>query len=126
MLLPKEKILFAVDFLPIRQVLFRNIPDAYYDEWMESIDRVLALDWDRLIAGHPRQGGIGGKDDVRNLKGYMVDLKDAVRVAAAQGKCFDQAMKETKLPKYESWGRYNEFLPMNVERLCLYWWNGWQ
>jgi len=124
-LLPKEKILFAVDFLPIREVLFRNIPESYYDEWMESIDRVLALDWDRMIAGHPRQGGIGSKEDVRNLKGYMTDLKEAVRVAATQGKCIDQAMKEVKLPKYESWGRYNEFLPGNVERLCFYWRNGW-
>ena len=37
----------------------------------------------------------------------------------------DQAMKEVKLPKYESWDRYNEFLPGNVERLCFYWRNGW-
>jgi len=35
-------------------------------------------------------------------------------------------MKEVKLPRYESWTRYAEFLPMNVERLCLYWRNGWQ
>jgi glyoxylase-like metal-dependent hydrolase (beta-lactamase superfamily II) len=126
MLLPKEKIIFTVDWLPIREVLFRNVPDSYYDEWLEGIDRVLALDWNQMIAGHPRQGGIGSKEDVRNLKQYMVDLKDAVRVAAAEGKCFDQAMKEIKLPKDESWGRYNEFLPMNVERLCLYWRNGWQ
>jgi glyoxylase-like metal-dependent hydrolase (beta-lactamase superfamily II) len=125
-LLPKEKIIFTVDWLPIREVLFRNIPDSYYDEWLEGIDRVLALDWNQMIAGHPRQGGIGSKEDVRNLKQYMLDLKDAVRVVAAEGKCFDQAMKEVKLPKYESWGRYNEFLPMNVERLCLYWRNGWQ
>jgi glyoxylase-like metal-dependent hydrolase (beta-lactamase superfamily II) len=125
-LLPKEKIIFTVDWLPIREVLFRNVPDSYYDEWLEGIDRVLALDWNQMIAGHPRQGGIGSKEDVRNLKQYMLDLKDAVRVAAAEGKCFDQAMKDVRLPKYESWGRYNEFLPMNVERLCLYWRNGWQ
>jgi hypothetical protein len=56
----------------------------------------------------------------------MTDLKEAVRVAAAQGKCFDQAMNEIKLPKYEQWGRYNEFLPGNIERMCLYWRNGWQ
>ena len=125
-LLPKEKVLFAVDFLPVKEVLFRNIPDSYYDEWIDSIDRVLALDWDRMVAGHPRQGGIGSKDDVRNLKQYMIDLKEAVREPAAQGKCFDTAMKEVKLPKYESWGRYAEFLPMNVERMCLYWRNGVQ
>lgn len=125
-LLPKEKILFAVDFLPIRGVLFRNVPDSYFDEWLESIDRVLAMDWARMIAGHPRQGGIGTKEDVRSLKQYMTDLKEAVRVAADQGKCIDPAMKEVKLPKYEQWDRYNEFLPGNIERMCFYWRNGWQ
>ncbi len=125
-LLPQEKILFAVDFLPIREILFRNVPDSYIDEWFQSIDRVLALDWDRMIAGHPRQGGIGGKEDVRNLRQYMSDLKDAVKVAADQGKCIDQAMKEVKLPRYEQWGRYNEFLGANIERMCFYWRNGWQ
>jgi glyoxylase-like metal-dependent hydrolase (beta-lactamase superfamily II) len=125
-LLPKEKILFAVDFLPIREVLFRNVPDSYVREWFLSIDRVLALDWDRMIAGHPRQGGIGTKDDVRALKEYMTDLAAAVRQAAAEGKCFDRAMQEVKLPKYESWGRYKEFLPGNVERFCYYWRNGWE
>ncbi len=126
LLLPKEKILFAVDFLPIREILFRNIPESYINEWFDSIDRVLALDWDRMIAGHPRQGGIGTKDDVRGLKEYMTDLKEAVRVAADQGKCIDPAMKEVKLPKYAQWGRYNEFLPGNIERMCFYWRNGWQ
>lgn len=126
MLLPKEKIIFAVDFLPIRSVLFRNVPDSYVREWFTSIDRVLQLDWDRMIAGHPQQGGIGTKEDVRNLKAYMTDLSTAVRQAAAEGKCFDKAMQEIKLPKYEQWGRYQEFLPGNIERFCFYWRNGWE
>ena len=33
----------------------------------------------------------------------MIDLTDAVREPAAQGKCFDTAMKEVTLPTYESW-----------------------
>jgi len=125
MLLPKERILFAVDWLPIKEVLFRNVPDSYIDEWFISIQRVLNLEWDRMIAGHPRQGGIGTKEDVRNLSQYMTDLSAAVRQAAEEGKCIDKAMQEVKLPKYESWGRYKEFLPGNVERFCFYWRNGW-
>jgi len=124
--LPKEKIIFAVDFLPIKEVLFRNVPDSYINEWFRSIDRVLQLDWDRMIAGHPRQGGIGTKEDVRALKEYMTDLSAAVRQAAADGKCIDKAMAEVKLPKYEQWGRYKEFLPGNIERMCFYWRNGWE
>lgn len=125
MLVPKDRVMFAVDFLPIREVMFRSIPDSYIDEWFTSIDRVLQLEWDRMIAGHPRQGGIGTKEDVRNLKQYMTDLSAAVRKAADDGKCIDKAMQEVKLPKYESWGRYQDFLPANIERFCFYWRNGW-
>lgn len=125
MLLPKEKVLFAVDFLPIREIPFRNMPDSFILEWTESIDRVLQLDWDRMIAGHPRQGGIGTKEDVRALKGYFTDLSEAVRQANAEGKCPDKAMSEIKLPKYEKWSR-QEFLPGNIERMCYYFRNGWQ
>ena len=35
---------------------------------------------------------------VRALKQYMTELSNAVKVAADQGKCFDVAMKEIKLP----------------------------
>jgi glyoxylase-like metal-dependent hydrolase (beta-lactamase superfamily II) len=122
----KDKIIFAVDFLPIKEVLFRNVPDSYINEWFQSIDRVLALDWDKMIAGHPRQGGIGTKEDVRNLKESMTDLSAAVETAAAEGKCFEKAQQEVKLPKYEKWGRYQEFLPGNIERFCFYWRNGWE
>jgi glyoxylase-like metal-dependent hydrolase (beta-lactamase superfamily II) len=107
MLLPRERILFTVDFIPIETVQFRDMPDGYLPDWFDSLDRVLALDWDRMIPGHPYAGGrFGTKDDVQNLKQYMTDLSDAVKKAAGEGKCFDAAMKEIKLAKYEKWGNY--------------------
>lgn len=126
MLLPKEKLLFTVDFIPIESLQFRDLPDGYLPDYLESFDKVLALDWDRMIPGHPYAGGrFGTKEDVRNAKQYMVDLSDAVKQAAAQGKCFDTAMKEIKLPKYEKWGNYEQFLPGNIERFCEYWGRGY-
>lgn len=126
MLLPKEKLLFTVDFIPIDTVQFRDLPDGYLPDWFASFDKVLKLDWDRMIPGHPYAGGrFGTKEDVRNAKQYMVDLSDAVKQAAEQGKCFDTAMKEIKLPKYEKWGNYEQFLPGNIERFCEYWGRGY-
>jgi glyoxylase-like metal-dependent hydrolase (beta-lactamase superfamily II) len=126
MRLPKERLLFTVDFVPIETLQFRNMPDSFLPDWFGSLDRVLAMDWDQMIPGHPYAGGrLGTKDDVRNLKQYMTDVSDAVRVAADQGKCWDQAMKEVKLPKYEKWGSYEQFLPGNVERFCSYWGRGY-
>lgn len=120
MRLPKEKLIFTVDFVPIQSLLFRNLPDtASPPEWEESLKRVVALDWERMIPGHPYAGGrLGSKQDVRDLIGYMQDLGAEVKKAAAEGRCTDTAMKEIKLPKYEKWGNYATFLPGNVERYC--------
>src|SRR3972149_5049080 len=125
MLIPQDKLIFVVDFVPIGGVLFRNLPDGFIPDWFDSLDRVLAMDWDRMIPGHPDAGGrLGTKDDVRAVKEYMTDLSDVVRQAAAPGKRWDRAMQEVKLPKYEKWANYNQFLPGNVERFCSYWGRG--
>ena len=125
MLIPKDKLLFTVDFVPIQTVQFRDMPDGFLPDWFDSLDRVLALDWDRMIPGHPYAGGrFGTKDDVRELKQYMTDLSDAVKAAADGGKCFDTAMKEIKLPKYEKWRNYDAYLPGNIERFCEFWGGG--
>ena len=125
-LLPRERILFAVDFIPIQAVMFRDMPDAYLPDWFDSIDRVLALGWTTLIPGHPGPGGrMGTKDDVRAVKEYLTDLSNATRELAGQGKCFDEAMRTLKLPKYESWSGYAQYLPGNIERFCEYWGRGY-
>jgi catechol 2,3-dioxygenase-like lactoylglutathione lyase family enzyme len=53
-------------------------------------------------------------------------VDEAVRVADMQGLCPNRAPIEVKLPKYANLFEYEEFLPMNVDRMCLYWRNGWQ
>ena len=126
MLIPQDRLLFTVDFIPIETVLFRDLPDGYLPDWFGSLDRALAMDWDRMIPGHPYAGGrLGTKDDVRNLKQYMTDLSSAVKQAEEQGKCFDTAIKEIRLPKYEKWGSYDQYLPGNIERFCEYWGRGY-
>jgi len=126
MRLPKEKIIFTVDFIPLQALMFRNMPDSWPIEWEESLKKVLAMDWNRMITGHPGPGGrqMGTKDDVRAVLGYMQELSAEVKKAAGQGKCFDTAMKEIKLPKYESWNNYAQYLPGNIERYCMLWGRG--
>jgi glyoxylase-like metal-dependent hydrolase (beta-lactamase superfamily II) len=121
MRLPKDKLIFTVDFVPIQAVNWRNMPDSYLPDWDESLKRVLALDWDRMIPGHPYAGGrLGTKQDVQNLIGYMQDLSAEVKKAADAGKCPDAAKAEVKLAKYATWGDYERFLSGNVERYCTF------
>jgi glyoxylase-like metal-dependent hydrolase (beta-lactamase superfamily II) len=127
MRLPKEKLIFTVDFIPIEGVQFRNLPDnASPIEYEESIKKVVAMDWERMIPGHPYAGGrLGTRKDVQDHLEYMQELSAVVKKAAGDNKCIDNAMTEIKLPKYEKWGNYERFLPMNVERYCYWWSNGY-
>ena len=126
MRLPKEKIIFAVDFIPLDSVMFRNMPDSYIPEWEDSIKKVIAMDWNVLIPGHPGKGGrqTGTKKDAQDVLAFMQDLSAEVKKAADAGKCFDTAMKEIKLPKYEAWGNDATYFAGNVERYCGYWGRG--
>jgi len=118
MRLPKEKIIFTVDWLPLQAVQFRGMADSYLPDLEEGMKKVLAMDWDKLIPGHPGPGGrqTGTKEDVKNDLAYLQDLSAAVKKAVDEGKSVADAQKEIKLPKYESWGNYGPFLPMNIER----------
>jgi glyoxylase-like metal-dependent hydrolase (beta-lactamase superfamily II) len=125
MLLPRERLIFTVDWIPIESVSFRNMPDSYLPDWIDGLDHVLAMEWDRLLPGHPNAGGrLGTKEDVRNFRQYLTDVSEAARGMAQEGKCFDQAMREVRLARYERWTNYEQFLPGNVERFCGSWNNG--
>lgn len=125
MRLPKEKILFAVDFLPVGSVPGRGMIDFYPLETEDSIKRVLAMDWERLIPGHPGPGGrLGTKKDVQDQLTFLQDASEAVKVAAREGKCWDAAEKEVKLPKYEKWPGYERNLEFVIRRYCGLWGRG--
>ena len=126
MRLPKEKILFAVDFLPVGSVPGRGMIDFYPLEAEESIKRVLAMDWDRLIPGHPGQPGgrLGTKQDAQDQLTFLQDASAAVKAVAREGKCWEPAEKELKLPKYEKWPGYENNLPFVIRRYCGLWGRG--
>jgi len=126
MRLPKEKIVFVVDFLPVGSVPGRGMIDFYPLEAEESIKRVLAMDWERLIPGHPGQPGgrLGTKQDAQDQLTFLQDASAAVKVVAREGKCWEPAEKEVKLPKYEKWPGYENNLPFVTRRYCGLWGRG--
>ena len=123
MRLPKEKVMFTVDWIPIQSVQFRGMADTYVPDIEESLKKVIAMDWNILIPGHPGPGGkqIGSKQDAIDQLAYLQDLSAAVKKEVDEGKSYDAAVKDIKLPKYESWGGYAAYLPMNIERYYDFW-----
>ena len=126
MRLPKEKLIFVVDFLPVGTLPGRGMIDFYPLEAENSIKQVLALDWERLIPGHPGapEGRLGTKKDAQDQLTFLQDASEAVKVEARAGKCWEPAEKEVKLPKYSSWPNYDTALPFVLRRYCGLWGRG--
>ena len=66
-----KKVAFAVDFVQVNTLSFRDFPDAYIDELISSLHRVEAMEFDILAPGH---GPLGTKANVTAFRGYLEDL----------------------------------------------------
>jgi hypothetical protein len=75
MRLPKEKIIFTVDWIALQTLPYRGMADTYLPDIEEGLNNVIAMEWDRLrspaaglTAGllpnkHSPQAGLGGDRD---------------------------------------------------------------
>jgi glyoxylase-like metal-dependent hydrolase (beta-lactamase superfamily II) len=126
MRLPKEKIIFLVDFIPVGSFPARGMIDFYPLEAEASIKKIMAMDWERMIPGHPGQPGgrLGTKQDVQNFATLLQDASNAVKAAAREGKCWNDVEKEMKLDKYASMPGYANGLPFVLRRYCGLWGRG--
>jgi glyoxylase-like metal-dependent hydrolase (beta-lactamase superfamily II) len=126
MRLPKEKILFVVDLVPVGTFPGRGMIDFYPLESLDSMNKILAMDWERLIPGHPGQPAdrLGTKKDVEEQIALQQYASDQVKVAAQQGKCWDGVEKEMQLDKYKDMPGYAGGLPMVLRRYCGLWGRG--
>ena len=109
---PKEGVLFAVDFIPVKTVAFRDLPDAYLPDWIKSLERVERMDFDILAPGH---GPLGTKADVTLFKNYMSDLYDQVLAAARAGKTLEETKSSVDLSKYKDMAMFDKWGPLNIE-----------
>ncbi|WP_086930743.1 MBL fold metallo-hydrolase [Agarilytica rhodophyticola] len=109
---PEERAVFAVDFVVVNRLPFKTLKDAYFPEWIESIDRLALLDFDMLIPGH---GGMGTKQDAVDHGQYLKDLYAAVLQGIRSGKSLEELKASLKLDAYKDWWQYDAWLPLNIE-----------
>ena len=109
---PREKVIFAVDFIPVKGVAFRDFPDSYLDEWIDSLRKVEAMEFEILAPGH---GRLGTKADVTNFRLYLEDLRAQVLAAARAGKSLEETKKSVDLSKYKDWGGFEQMSQLNIE-----------
>lgn len=109
---PRERILFAVDFIPVKAMPFRDFPDGYLQEWINSLKRVEAMSFDVLAPGH---GPLGTKADAVAYRELMEELRADVTRLAREGKSLDDIKKAVTMEKYKDWSGYQQMRELNVE-----------
>src|SRR4051812_29340839 len=126
MRLPKEKIVFVVDTIPVGSFPGRGFIDIFPLETETFIKKVIALDWERLIPGHPGAPNdrLGTKDDARAVLTLMQEASAEMKKMGQDGKCWDTAEKEFKLPKYATLPGYEAGLGFVARRYCGLWGRG--
>ena len=126
MRLPKERIIFAVDLIPVGSLPGRAMIDSYPLEWEDSLTKILALDWDRLIPGHPGapDGALGSKEDVKTTLTFLQEASAQIKEQARAGKCWEPVEKEFRMPKYAAWPGYDAAIPFVARRYCGLWGRG--
>ena len=109
---PREKILFAVDFIPVKSVAFRDFPDGYMPDWIDSLRRVEQMEFDILAPGH---GPLGTKEDVAAHRQFLEELRGEVIMHARAGKSVEETKQLVTLDKYKGWAGYEQMFKSNVE-----------
>ena len=125
MRLPKEKIVFIVDTIPVGSFPGRGFIDIYPLETEEFIKKVIAMDWERMIPGHPGPGDrLGTKKDAQDVLTLMQEASAAIKTDAQAGKCWDAVEKDFQMPKYANLPGYQAGLGMVARRYCGLWGRG--
>ena len=123
--LPKEKIIFVVDLLPIGRVPGFGMIDFYPLEAEAGIKKILAMDWERLIPGHPDANGrLGNKKDVEQQLDILQEASAEMKKLGQEGKCWTDAEKEFKLAKFANLPAHQFGLPLIARRYCGLWGRG--
>jgi glyoxylase-like metal-dependent hydrolase (beta-lactamase superfamily II) len=126
MRLPQERVIFTVDWVPVGSLPGRAMIDSYPIEWEDSLKKLIAMDWERLIPGHPGAPGgrLGTKKDAQDILAFLQESSAEIQKLARAGKCWEPAEKEFAMPKYAEWPGYAAALQFVGRRYCGLWGRG--
>ena len=118
---PEQRVLFAVDFIPVNALPYQDLPDANPQEWIASLQWIDDnLDFDTLVIGHPPVSG--AKENVAQVRSYLEDVTASVQAAQAEGLADNSpemvdAVRADLEAEYGEWVNFEEWLPLNIEGL---------
>ncbi len=130
--LPEQKVVYIADLVTPKRLLFTIVPDFNIREWERTLEEILKLDFDIAVYSHnqntePLQGGT--KQDVTETLQFIGDLRAAIYAEFEKGTNPFIVPGIVRLPKYQDWAMYDQWLEMNAWRVLLDDWMGpfpWQ
>lgn len=114
---PREKAIYTVDLVVPRRVGFAYMPDFSPREWERTLAEMNNLDFDRVMFAHG--AAVGPRTSVAEQLAFLQDLRAAIVAELKKGTPFMRIANTVKLPQYETWDGYKEWLPMNTWRVLL-------
>ncbi len=117
--LPKQKIIYIADLVTPKRVLFTIVPDFNIRETQRSLTEIQQLDFDKAVFSHSPVGPVGSKQDVADINQYIEDLRGAIYGEFKKGTPAMKIPNKVRLPKYQDWAMYDEWLALNAWRILL-------
>jgi glyoxylase-like metal-dependent hydrolase (beta-lactamase superfamily II) len=114
---PREKVIYTVDLVVPKRVGFAYMPDFFPKEWERTLAEMNALDFEKVMFAH--NAAVGPRTSVAEQLEFLQDLRAAIFAEFKKGTRFMLIPNAVKLPQYEKWDGYEEWLPMNTWRVLL-------
>ncbi len=95
--LPKEKILCTGDLM---ESIISYMGDAFPEDWVATLDRVLAIDFDTVMPGHGQV--FKGKGKIQAFQRYLKDVQTQVMALRAQGLSAEDAAARVDMTKFSA------------------------
>lgn len=115
MRIPSENLAFIVDIVSPGSVAFKTMRESDPDNWIATLRKIEAMDFDRFIPGHGPP--TAPKGAVTAKREYMELLSDSVKKALDSGTDPMSLTTDGTFAAYAKWRGFKDWLPLNIERM---------
>jgi hypothetical protein len=110
--LPKQGVLFAGDAVVNMPVMYMG--ECNLDNWIRTMRALRQRDIKTVCPGH---GPAGGPELIDHVLNHLTTLRDELGYQIAQGRSFEAAVGQIKVPEWARWARDKKFFDSQMKVL---------